>query len=158
MDEKILNFDLWRLWGKGFFICLTVFLFSVASIFANGAADEEVFEASAPFLISEAGSTRALAINPDNWKDELPDGNSGIFPPGSRVMVFVTNIDLLAGEGANAFRVFAADADGKKYRLTVEALQPRRAHDRVYRLTLRIHDFTSAATAWNGCGYRKNAL
>lgn len=121
-------------------ICLTVLLFGARSAFSTATSNDDVFETPAPVLISEANSTRALAINPDNWKDNLPRENSGVFPPGSRVMVFLTNIDLLPDEGANAFRVFAADAGDKKYRFTVESLHRLRAQGRIYGLTLRIYD------------------
>lgn len=147
MEERRLNSIFRHRSRKGILICLTVLLFGARAAFANAVQNDDAFESPAPVLISESDSTRALAINPDNWKDDLPRENSGVFPPGSRVMVFLTNIDLLPGEGANAFRVFAADAGGRKYRFTVESLQRLRgAQDRIYGLTLRIHD----ANGYNG--------
>ncbi len=119
-----------------FFVCLAVFLFG----FSAAAQREDSFESTDPVLISEETSTKAIAIQPENWTQRLPKQTTEIFPPGSRVMVFVTNIGLMRGEGANAFRVFAEDAGGKRYRLTVEDIQRRSKEDPVYGLTLRIVD------------------
>jgi hypothetical protein len=64
----------------------------------------------------------------------------GIFLPGSRVVVFITNVDLLPDENANAFRAFAEDANGKQYRLAVESIRQVRLQNWIYGLTLRIYD------------------
>ncbi len=146
MEEKIINHNLRRLWRKCSGILLTAFLFNVAAASVIVAQGDEIFESSAPILISEADSTRALTANPDNWKGALPKKNSEIFPPGSCVVVFVTNLDLLPDENANAFRAFAQDTSGKQYRLTVETIQPLRKHGWIYGLTLRIYD----ANGYNG--------
>ncbi|HLM61873.1 MAG TPA: DUF1800 family protein, partial [Pyrinomonadaceae bacterium] len=60
--------------------------------------------------------------------------------PGSRVVIFVTNVDLLPDENANAFRAFAEDANGKQYRLAVESIRQLRLQNWIYGLTLRIYD------------------
>ncbi len=140
MKEKRFNFNFRQLCRKCLGICLTAFLFSVATASAVSAQNEENFESSDPILISEADSTRALAVNPDNWRGTLPKENSEMFSRGSRVVIFVTNIDLLPDEGAGAFRVFAEDKSGKQYRLMVENIQQIRKQDWIYGLTLRIYD------------------
>lgn len=139
MDVKRLYLYFGRLCRRGLFICLSVPLINAAAATAN-AQSEDVFESSDPVLISEAGSTRALAIKAENWTGGLPKINSEVFLPGSRVTVFVANTALLPGEGSNAFRVFAEDINGKKYRLTVESIQQRRTLEGIYGLTLRIND------------------
>ncbi len=136
MEGKRLRIDPGQFCRKGFFICLTAFLFSIA---VAGQGDEG-FESTEPVLISEANSTKAIAIQPENWLEPLPTETSEIFPPGSRVMIFVTNVTLMRDEKANAFRAFAEDAGGKRYRLTVEDIQRRTKRDPVYGLTLRIVD------------------
>jgi uncharacterized protein (DUF1800 family) len=152
MGEKITNRDLRQVYWKCLGILATACLFSLFGISANAAADNELFESSIPVLISEETSTRALTVNPDSWKGRLPDTNpktarrSEIFPPGSRVVVFVTNIDLLPDEGANAFRVFAEDKSGTRYRLTVENVQKLRDQPWIYGVTLYIYD----ANGYNG--------
>ena len=140
MKEKRFRRNLRRLSRKYSGILLTAFLFGIAGASATVAQSDQVFESSAPVLISEADSTRALTANPDNWRGTLPGENSEIFPPGSRVVVFVTNVALLSDEKANAFRAFAEDASGKQYRLTVENIQPLRKQGWIYGLTLRIYD------------------
>ncbi|MEJ7863194.1 MAG: DUF1800 domain-containing protein [Pyrinomonadaceae bacterium] len=141
MKGKRFNLNYWQLYRKYLGICLTVFLLSGAgAVFAAATPGEEDFESSAPILISEANSTRALATNPGTWSGELPLENSEIFLPGSRVVVFVTNVDLLPDEGASAFRVFAQDKNGKQFRLAVENIQRLRKQDWIYGLTLRVYD------------------
>ena len=103
MGEKITNRNLRQLYWKCSGVLLIAFLFSFIGTSANAVADDELFESSVPVLISEANSTKALTANPDNWKGRLPGENpqtarrSEIFPPGSRVVVFVTNIGSYAG-------------------------------------------------------------
>jgi uncharacterized protein (DUF1800 family) len=131
---------------------LVVFLCGFTGASANAADEDDNFESSAPVLISQTNSTSALTANPDNWRGLLPKDNTEtgsrpeIFPPGSRVMVFVTNTDLLPDEGANAFRAFAEDENGKQYRLIVENIQRLRRQEWIYALTLRIYD----ANEYNG--------
>lgn len=117
------------------FLVLTLFCCAAAVT-----AQDENFESSAPMLLSETDSVRALTAKPENWRGELPAPSAEYFPPDSRAIVFVTNISPAADEGANAFRAFAEDARGKKFRLTVENMQPLKRQAWIYALTLRIHD------------------
>lgn len=146
MKEKGFRRNLRRLHIKCSGILLAAVLFGLGGVFTVRAQGDEVFDSAAPILISEADSSRALTANPDNWRGALPGKNPELFPPGSRVVVFVTNIELLPDEKANAFRAFAEDTKGKKYRLTVENIQPLRREHWIYGLTLRIYD----ANAYNG--------
>ena len=140
MKETGLNLNLRHLYRKGFFIYLTVFLFNLAAVITIAAQSDEGFESPDPVLISEANSTKAIAISPENWADPLPTETSEIFPPGSRVTIFMSNVALMQDESANAFRVFAEDTSGKRYRLTVEDIQRRTKRNPIYGLTLRIVD------------------
>src|SRR5687767_12319774 len=133
MEGENIKLDLLQLFRKCLSILLTAFLFSLTSAFTIVAqSGDENFESSAPILISEADSTKALTANPDSWKGALPTKNSEIFQPGSRVVVFVTNIDLLPDEGANAFRAFAEDTKGKQFRLKVENIGRLRQQNWIY--------------------------
>ncbi|HEX8195383.1 MAG TPA: DUF1800 domain-containing protein [Pyrinomonadaceae bacterium] len=107
---------------------------------ANALAQDEIPDSSDPVLISVSDSTRALAANADTFRAALPKKNTEVFQPGARAIVFVTNVDLMADEAANAFRVYAEDARGTQYRLTVENIQPIRRMDWVYALTVRLYD------------------
>jgi uncharacterized protein (DUF1800 family) len=105
-----------------------------------GAFGQDGVESPEPVLISEANSTRALAVNAEDWSGALPASSTAVISPGSRVVVFVTNVDLLADEGANAFRINAVDNRGKQYRLAVENIQRLPKRSWIYGLTLRVYD------------------
>ncbi len=107
---------------------------------ASALAQDEIPNSSDPVLISVSDSTRALAANANTFRGALPKKNAEVFQPGARAIVFVTNIDLMADEAANAFRVYAEDARGTQYRLTVENIHPVRKMDWVYALTVRLYD------------------
>ncbi|HEX8397029.1 MAG TPA: hypothetical protein VF644_06365, partial [Pyrinomonadaceae bacterium] len=121
--------------------CLSVCSMALLLCFAaNVKASDEIPDSSDPVLISVPDSTRALAANAGTFRGGLPRKNTEVFQPGDRATVFVTNIDLIENEDAGAFRVFAEDASGTQYRLTVEDIQPVRRMDWVYALTVRLYD------------------
>ena len=68
MEGESLNLGLRQLWRKGGFVCLAVFLFG----FVAAAQSDEGFESAEPVLVSEAASTRAIAIDPAGWTGTLP--------------------------------------------------------------------------------------
>lgn len=95
--------------------CLTAVLLCFVALAANAAEGDEISDSPAPVIISTTDSTRALATYPGVWRGALPRRNAEVFQPGGRVVLFLTNIDLMPDESANAFRVFAEDAAGKQY-------------------------------------------
>ena len=90
----------------------------------------------APVLISEANSTRALF--------EVSTGGRStpgrIIQPGRNVVVafFVTNLELLDGEGANAFRAEFEDSRHYRFPLNIVSFTP--VTKSVYALTIRVPD------------------
>src|SRR5687768_3499577 len=96
-----------------------VFLFLVL---AAATAIANTLPEDAPILISEPDSTRALAFSPTRRKSETP---TKVFPPGSRtkITVFVTNLELLAGEGLSAFRADVEDSNHYRYPLEIVSFQ-----------------------------------
>ena len=95
-----------------------------------------------PVLLSEADSTRALTQLPTM---KTRRGNqlrlqTRAFSLDSQVVLYVTNIELLKAEEANAFRVFVEDSKGRKYRFPVLDLQPVNGFDGVYALTVKLRD------------------
>ncbi len=94
-----------------------------------------------PILISEPNSTRALAL-PDSkfLRGNVSRIESRAFLPDSKVVLYVTNLDLLADEGASAFRVYVEDAKGRKYRFPVLDIQPLKGQEWIYALTVRLKD------------------
>ncbi len=122
-----------------------ILIFFSNAIFAV-AADDESFESSSPILISETNSTKALTANPEGFRGSYSGEKSKasfrpqIFPPGSRVIVFVTNVDLQPDESANAFRAFAEDASRKQYRLAVEKVERLPKQSWIYAVTIYLYD------------------
>ncbi len=94
-----------------------------------------------PILISESGSTRALAIPADNFgRVNISRSKSQAFAPSAKVTLFLTNLDLMKDEGANAFRVYAQDSLGHTYRfpsLNLERVGDARG---LYALTTELTD------------------
>ncbi|MDQ4123001.1 MAG: DUF1800 domain-containing protein [Acidobacteriota bacterium] len=92
----------------------------------------------APVLISEKDSIRALTAR--QTKRGL-DTKIRVFKPGANTLVtlFVTNLDLLPGEGANAFRADMEDGLNRRYPLSVVSLD-KTERQGIYALTVRLHD------------------
>ncbi len=94
-----------------------------------------------PILLSQEDSTRALTGSPDAIARKGRSLTSDTaFAPGSKVNIFVTNLDLMEGEGANAFRVYAEDAKGRHYRFPVLDIQPLKGNESVYAVTVLVRD------------------
>ena len=76
-----------------------------------------------PVLLSESASTRAIAFESVTMRPEpFPLTSSIAFSTDTRtrIAIFAMNLELLPGEGANAFTADVQDASGKKYPLRVE--------------------------------------
>lgn len=81
----------------------------------------------APTLLSQNASTRAIALESVTLKGEpFPLTSSVQFSsdPRTRVCIFATGMELLPGEGLNAFTAEAEDSAGVRYALTVEYVGP----------------------------------
>lgn len=93
-----------------------------------------------PVLLSEPTSTRALTSLPvKTRRGDQSRVTSSAFGLGSKVTLYVTNIDLMKDEGANAFRVYAKNKDGHVFRFPVIDLQPSK-YDGVYELLVYLRD------------------
>lgn len=94
-----------------------IFLFLCITVSANAATTKK------PILISQATSTRAVAFESVTMKAE-PFGLTATVPFGpdtrTRVCIFAMDLELLPGEGANAFTSDVQDASGKLHPLRVE--------------------------------------
>ncbi|MCA1616733.1 MAG: DUF1800 domain-containing protein [Acidobacteria bacterium] len=83
--------------------------------------------AAAPVIITENNSTRAIAVDAvTKLRDPFSTTSPGFVGSDerTRVQFFVMNLELLAGEGANALSVDAQDGAGKLYDLKVEDVRP----------------------------------
>jgi uncharacterized protein (DUF1800 family) len=97
------------------FLAFSTVLFVASSAYGAGPR--------APVLLSQATSTRAIALESVSFTGE-PFSVTQSIPFSSdlrtRIAIFATNVELLSGEGVNAFTADAQDAAGKRYPLRVE--------------------------------------
>ncbi|HEY6231904.1 MAG TPA: DUF1800 domain-containing protein, partial [Pyrinomonadaceae bacterium] len=101
---------------------LASFLFLLAVVCVT-AGTSYAANAKAPVLISEATSTRAVAMESVTFRGEpFPLTSSVAFSSDTRtrICVFAMNLELLPGEGAKAFTADIQDAAGKLHPLTIE--------------------------------------
>jgi uncharacterized protein (DUF1800 family) len=76
-----------------------------------------------PVLLSQTASTRAIALESVTFRSEpFSPTTSPAFSPDNRtrICIFATDLELLSGEGANAFTSDVQDGSGKIYPLRVE--------------------------------------
>lgn len=93
-----------------------------------------------PVLMRAPGKKRVLAVSADTGRATPNSPSVDSFPPNSRVAVFVQNIELMEGEGANAFRIYAEDARGRAYRFPVIDLYEVKAKTRTYAVIFELRD------------------
>lgn len=98
----------------------------------------------APVLLTEADSTRAVAVESLTSLREpfAADSSSFIGSPDrrARLILFAIDVNLYAGEGASAFNAEAEDAAGRIYPLTVEHIAPVPGFEGLTQLTIRLHE------------------
>jgi uncharacterized protein (DUF1800 family) len=95
-----------------------------------------------PVLLSAPDSTRALAASDaeKSLRGNLPKAQNNAFDLYSKVILYVTNVELMKGEGASAFRVYAEDARGRHYRFPVTNIARIDKGSRVYALTIELRN------------------
>jgi uncharacterized protein (DUF1800 family) len=127
-----------RLWLQILGASLATFLL----IFSVSAQEDDPNpDSPTPVLLSETGSTRALAVASESvGRTNLSKTKSAAFSANSKILLFVTNIDLMPDEGANAFRVNVEDTKGRRYRFPVLDISPVKEQPGVYALTVQLKD------------------
>ena len=99
-----------------------VALCSVIWLCLIGALDANALPEGSPVLISEADSTRAVfrVLNGSRTK------SSRVIQPGRNTIVtfFITHLELLDGEGANAFRAEFEDSRHYRFPLKIVSFEP----------------------------------
>jgi uncharacterized protein (DUF1800 family) len=94
-----------------------------------------------PILISRTNSTRALVNSPENSERRVSaKSENEAFEYNSKIVVFVTNVELMDGEDASAFRVYVTDSKGRKYRFPVLEIERLKDYEWVYSLTILLKD------------------
>lgn len=99
--------------------------------------------ADSPVLLSESTSTRAIALESVTMKSEPFPLNASVAYAAdqrTRIELFVMNLNLLVGEGANALTADAEDRDHKHYPLAVEYVGQVPDFEGIYMVVLRLND------------------
>src|ERR671915_890519 len=99
--------------------------------------------AGGPTILTESTSTRAVAFEAVTHRREpfslqMPVPFSA--DTRNRIVLFVMNLDLLAGEGANALSADAEDAQKRHYAFRVENVTPVPGYEWMSQVTLRLSD------------------
>lgn len=131
---------------KSWFSHLTLRLLSalillVLMTFGVLAQDDPDPNSPTPILLSESASIRALAQPQKSARKVDP---SRIVPQAfsldSKIVLYATNIELMEGEGANAFRVYIVNSKGQQFRFPVVDIKPSTFVKRVFELTVLLTD------------------
>ncbi|MEO5857713.1 MAG: DUF1800 domain-containing protein [Pyrinomonadaceae bacterium] len=94
-----------------------------------------------PILVSIEGTPRLLTYQAlKSRKHSLLRPLLDFVRPGRLAVMFVANLDLMDGEDANAFRIYARDEKGRSYKFPVVDLAPAPGQPDVYAITFRVKD------------------
>lgn len=118
---------------------ISVSVFVLLSSVIVPAQDDPDPNSPTPILLSENDSTRALA-SPVGKSRRSSRTSSRVFWSNQKIQMFATNIDLLDGEGANAFRVYIQDAKGREYRFPVLDIRPSDLQKNVFEIVVALTD------------------
>ncbi len=129
--------------SRSFLRILAIFvLLSGLSILAAAQRETDVnYESPTPILLSEATSTRALAQSSRRAATVSPSKIvARAFSLNSKIILYVSDLRLMSGEGANAFRIYAEDSLGHGYRYPVLDIQPSVNFKNVWEVTTVLTD------------------
>lgn len=117
-------------------------LCACASVFFCGAFTF-AHAASSPVILTEPNSTRAVALEAVTLRKE-PFSPTMPVPfstdTRNRIVFFVMNLDLFAGEGANALTADAEDSSKRHYAFKVENVTPVPGYEWMSQVTVRLSD------------------
>ena len=105
------------------------------------AQDDPNPDSPVPFVLAGTDSTRILAVNTRGWDGStVPSSGRLAFSPSrnTSITIFVSNLQLMPDEGANAVRVYLTQRSGKTFELQTDQLV--RVNKAVYALQLRLFD------------------
>jgi hypothetical protein len=124
---------------RSLFACAALLLLLLLLLYTSST----VRAAGEPVLLTEATSTRAIALDAVTWQRE-PFSLAQAIPfsadTRTRVMLFATNLDLLPGETASAVGAEAEDASHTIYPLRVEYVGRMPGHDWLSAVVVRLDD------------------
>ena len=94
-----------------------------------------------PILLSQNDSTRALAVyDSGNKRAALPRSAETAFRLDRKIVLYASNIVLMDGEDASAFRINVEDAQGRSYRFPVLDVKPVKGVDGLYAFTVLLRN------------------
>jgi uncharacterized protein (DUF1800 family) len=115
-----------------------------ALAFVCAAAALAAAQTNAPVILTEAASTRAVALDSfTRVRDPFPLSTNSFVTAAdarTRVLFFVMNLDLLAGEGANALTCEAEDSAHRFYKFKVEDVRPVPGFGGLQQIIVRLSD------------------
>jgi len=121
---------------------LSAFLIILPLVFTALAQEDSDPNSPTPILLSLDNSTRALAfeLNSARRDKRQSKAQNRAFSPGSKIVIYVTNLELMKDEDANAFRLYVQDGLGRKYRFPVVEMSPVRGQEWIYEVTVELRD------------------
>ena len=130
--------------GRPLSTSIFLFLQVALLVIVAGAVDAIQAASKPPILITQASpSTRAVAFESVTMKPEPFSPTSTVQFANdnrTRIVIFARDLELYAGEGANAFSADAEDGAGKKYLLRVEYVGPVPGFEGITMLIVRLSD------------------
>ncbi len=123
-----------------FWQVFSVFILTILFVFPAFAQEDSNPNSPIPILISQDNSIDALTELGGDLSKNSRQVQAKSFRLDAKINLFVTNIELLSGEGANAFRIYAEDGKGRLYRFPVLDMQPVKGQEWIYSLTVLLKD------------------
>lgn len=94
-----------------------------------------------PLLLTSPDSIRALAHSrAATRKGQLAAASERVSIDGGKITLYVANLALMEGEGANAFRVYAQNAKGHTFRFPVLDISPMSDGGGIHAITIELRD------------------
>ena len=120
---------------------VSLFLATLPVVFAFAQAEPNP-NSPTPVLLSGPDPARALtSISILRTKAARSVATAPeIFELNGQVVLYVTNVELMKGEGASAFRVYVIDAKGRLYRFPVVGLETAARQNNTYALRVELRD------------------
>lgn len=122
------------------FLWIAAIVVAASPLFVVAQSDPDP-NSPTPIIVSIEGAPRLLAYQAlKSRRYSLGRLPLETLRPGSNAVMFVSNLALMDGEGANAFRIFARDEKGRTYRFPVLDINPVPGQPEVLALTFRLQD------------------
>lgn len=123
-------------------LAFAAILLSIFAAFPAWSQDDPDPNSPPPVLVRGSDPTRALVSRVRKFGGSISaiDQSRSAFPLNSKVNIYISNIELMDGEDARAFRVYAEDSDKQRYRFPVLDIQPVKAAVPTYAITVELRD------------------